>query len=452
MSILVCILLASFAILVAHGWRPSFHLQHLSSTPRHSSAPRQLIDRRFAAPTADGELRDAALDLGEGGSAKAESRRGHLQYAAALAGGLLSLPALSADAASMQRPTLDLPPYSLDTSKAFEVKTRSWEQPSSLPVIVTPLSQDERTDALRRWSVRDGNTIVLMGEHHNAPEDHRLQAALIAQMEEERQKGSNGKLPPIAIGLEQVQVDFQPILDGYLSGKYTDVDLYTKTEWATRWAWPFDAYLPIFQLAKKRGLHLIALNPSTEDTSAVVSSGLEGLGQQARDKFIPDPLGFRDQTRRPGFKMYVDEVVLPSYGYHANAGLLGDNPTPANFFAARIVRDEAMAAGAVQHVRDNPGSLMVVLVGSDHVKYTYGCQDRAARLGAFYKLPDFQVWSILLNPTPIDSVSDSSQMRLALTRGPFPLPLADYLWYSNAREVVRPSELILEASRKRARL
>ena len=65
---------------------------------------------------------------------------------------------------------------------------------------------------------------------------------------------------------------FQAALDAYVGGDITasaagpgperdqaDKELAAATEWEQRCAFPFDAYRPVFHLARRRGLPLVAL-------------------------------------------------------------------------------------------------------------------------------------------------------------------------------------------------
>ncbi len=70
-----------------------------------------------------------------------------------------------------------------------------------------------------------------------------------------------------------------------------------------------------------------------------------------------------------------------------------------NFFSGRILWDEAMAGNAYEWCMNNPGGIMVGLVGADHVKYEKGITGRFARLVNNER----ESVSVLLNPTLIDT-------------------------------------------------
>jgi uncharacterized iron-regulated protein len=126
--------------------------------------------------------------------------------------------------------------------------------------------------------------VVWLGEHHNSQKDHVIQVHIINKLHAARPGSS-----PMAIGLEQVQVQFQPALDDYVSGKISVEKMKELVQWETRWTWPFDNYRPIFETCRELGIRLIALNVDSEDLALVEKAGFPGLGQSQLQKYITDP-------------------------------------------------------------------------------------------------------------------------------------------------------------------
>lgn len=93
----------------------------------------------------------------------------------------------------------------------------------------------------------------------------------------------------MAIGLEQVQVQYQHVLDDYVSGNIDIDKMKELVQWETRWTWPFDQYQPIFETAKELGIRLVALNVDSEDLAVVERDGFPGLGRTQLQKYISDP-------------------------------------------------------------------------------------------------------------------------------------------------------------------
>jgi hypothetical protein len=104
----------------------------------------------------------------------------------------------------------------------------------------------------------------------------------------------------------------------------------------------------------------------------------------------------------------VDYVISPSYEIHQQLGLLeysmsgeklAEKATFGRFLSGRILWDEGMASAASTWCSENPGGLMLGLVGADHVKFTGGIPARFKRMAG----PDVACVSVIINPTLIDS-------------------------------------------------
>ena len=245
-----------------------------------------------------------------------------------------------------------------------------------------------------------------MGEHHNAERDHQLQVEVIQKLHASRQ--TNGKNKALAIGLEQVQVQFQPILDAYVAGRLSTDEMRQGVEWDKRWTWPFEGYRGVFELARDLEIPLIALNVDSEDMSKVEMGGFSNLSPENRQKYILDPDGFAAFAKPGKFKCYVEYVILPSFDMHEKLGLLqytmtGEKLDQAmdfkKFFSGRILWDEAMASRSYRWTNENPGGLLVGLVGADHVKYRSGIPGRYDRMVGTSR----DCVSMMLNPSLIDT-------------------------------------------------
>ncbi|CAB9506364.1 Protein of unknown function, DUF399 [Seminavis robusta] len=253
-----------------------------------------------------------------------------------------------------------------------------------------------------------GGGALWLGEHHNSIKDHDLQTDLIKAIYLQRQLVGTETPPAMAIGLEQVQIQFQSALDDYIQGKISLQEMKSQVQWDKRWIWPFDGYAPIFETAKELQIPLIALNVNSEDLAEVERAGLPGLPQDRLKQYIKDPQGFAAFAQQREFRDYVNYVIAPSYDMHERMGLLKttisglqleENMSFRNFFSGRILWDESMASHAHSWVVDNPGGLLIGLVGADHVKFRDGIPGRFARMAS----NGMTCTSVMLNPTLIDT-------------------------------------------------
>ena len=281
--------------------------------------------------------------------------------------------------------------------------------PDTSPDLNPGLKPISSSDLKKTLAMTKGNGGALwLGEHHNSLTDHQLQADFVQDIYDQRKRSFGRKAPPMAIGLEQVQLQFQPALDAYVAGKISAEDLKVAVEWEKRWSWSFDGYLPVFETARKLQIRLVALNVDSEDLGLVELGGFPNLPRERLKRYISDPQGFADFARKTSYKTYVDYVISPSYDMHKDMGILRstitgqrlDEDMPfVRFFSGRILWDEGMASAAYSWTKANPGGLMVGLVGADHVKFQDGIVGRYARM-AKGKRDNI---SVILNPTLIDT-------------------------------------------------
>ena len=249
--------------------------------------------------------------------------------------------------------------------------------PDAGPSLDPKLRRVSEKNLVREISKQSGS--VWLGEHHNSLKDHEFQTSFIRSLFEQRKKDRIGG--PMAIGLEQVQVQFQPVLDDFVAGKMSLEDMRSQVQWEKRWMWSFDGYSSIFLTAKELGIRLLALNVDSEDLSIVEKAGYPGLPSETMRKYILDPAGFGAFAKERQYSTYVKYVISPSYEMHDKLGLLQytisgeklDEKMPfRNFLSGRILWDEAMASSAYRWTIDNPTGLLVGLFGADHVKFRNG--------------------------------------------------------------------------------
>lgn len=240
----------------------------------------------------------------------------------------------------------------------------------------------------------------------------------------------------LSVGLEMVQQVFQPVLDQFIAGKLSELDLYERTEWQSRWVWPYESYLPILRVCRRNNIPLVALSMDIQSLSKLRSSGIESLSSAELRDYVGDPQVFASMAKEIGFKTYVSEIVAPSYASHARMGLLA-KPNFNNFYTSRVLGDEAMATCVVRHVNRTRAPI-ICLMGSDHVKFEYGVSGRVKRQLVAERGREGQqqtrpaLKTVMLNPTPADAFDPrDASLRLEMAVGDTPIPIADYLWFSS---------------------
>ena len=278
---------------------------------------------------------------------------------------------------------------------------------------LTPLNPDKCIGGLKAAKA------LYLGEHHNSLRDHLLQADILTALRRSEPRR------PMAVGLEAVQRRFQPVLDDYLKGNINLAQLEARTEWSTRWTWPFANYVPVFEAARLNNFELLALNADSEDLGVVEMGGLAGLPNTTLAKYIPDRRVFADFTNTTAFREYIAYVVAPSYRSHKEMGILRqtisgqqlkeDMPFK-NFYSGRMLWDNSMANTGAVWTRKNPSGLLVSIVGADHVKFGGGVPNRYAYAAG---LELDKVRTVILNPSAVDTAGP----QLETLRADAPVPL-----------------------------
>ncbi|HEX2017941.1 MAG TPA: ChaN family lipoprotein [Aurantimonas sp.] len=114
---------------------------------------------------------------------------------------------------------------------------------------------------------------VLLGEIHDNPDHHRLQADIVADL------ARAGTAPSVVF--EMIPDRFAPVLESFGASGAEDLDaLADGLEWAER-GWPdFSIYRPIFETVVENGLSMAAGNLDEAVVGAISRSGIDALAAE----------------------------------------------------------------------------------------------------------------------------------------------------------------------------
>ena len=284
---------------------------------------------------------------------------------------------------------LNTPVQAHERFKTYQINP----DPISLSPTLSSIKTQNFLETISFLNSQQGGAIWL-GEHHNSLRDHVLQASIISDVYYKR-KNINSD---IAIGLEMIQLQYQHVLDAYVSKQISEDTMLKEVQWEKRWSWPFDVYRPIFECARDKGIKLLALNVNSEDLQLVEQGGYPALPRSILKSYISDPIGFATLASTTAFKEYVNYVITPSYRMHKDMKILKDPDMPFDrFLSGRLLWDETMAGTAASWCNTNPNGVLLGCVGLDHVKFVNGIPVRFQRMTGGNNL------SLLLNPTLIDT-------------------------------------------------
>lgn len=287
-----------------------------------------------------------------------------------------------------------------------------------------------------------------------------LAESLIQEMLKARSSQGAGST---AIGLSFVpKLSGQSILDAYVKGEInSETALLEKMEEiASVPKEIMSSQLPLINLAKKENinnnknkLQLVALGPEIIDLNTVRREGLQNVDLGRRSKYVLDTQGFIELTQNPRFKLYTEKSMLKDFIPLPDK----QDDKPADFFAQRIMQDEAIASSIAEwSVIPNSSSsnnnnqssssspFMIVISDVPHVRYMGGANMRVPRIMKYLTNGDSavdeeSVTTILLNPTPETTLSLSKYLRLEIGTAPdnwdYQTKVADYLWFSKMPQV-----------------
>ncbi len=214
--------------------------------------------------------------------------------------------------------------------------------------------------------------VLLVGESHDRYEHHLNQVELVCRL--------HARGDDLAIGLEMFQRPFQPYLDDFVAGRIDLDTMLERTEYFDRWRYDARLYAPIFELARRESIPLIALNASTELVREVARAGVEGLDADTRALLPEMPPTQPDD--------YVERLRAVFDQHPA-----GPHRTFERFVGTQVLWDETMAATAAAHQAAHPGRTLVVLAGNGHVAWGDAISGRIARRTG-------QIGTTVVNDTP----------------------------------------------------
>ena len=266
--------------------------------------------------------------------------------------------------------------------------------------------------AERIWDVRAGTFVlppdlagrlanarfVLLGERHDNPEHHTLQARLFGGMI------AAGRRP--AVGFEMLSTDDATAIARYLSGSPKDASgLGEAVSWK-RSGWPdWRLYEPIAQAALDAGLPIVATNLSRVATDAIRRNGLAGLSASlARRLGLEEPL---DPETRDAIRRELDAS-------HCGTA---DGITLERMVDVQWARDARMAEALVR-AGQRDGAILIA--GAGHVR-----TDRGVPFHLQRRAPGATIVSVAF--LEVDATVDAPAGYAARFEGALPF---DYVWFT----------------------
>jgi uncharacterized iron-regulated protein len=200
---------------------------------------------------------------------------------------------------------------------------------------------------------------VFLGEKHDNPDHHRLEAAALADVAEDR---------PAAMVLEMIPTDKQAALDQLFATKKNDVhaaDIGLAVEW-DKSGWPaFTQYQPLFEVAVGSRVAIVGGDLSRSDAHAITHGGADAIRPElATDFHLSTPL---PPDVEAAFEKEIADV---------HCGMLPPAFVPKMVLAQRA-RDATLAKavldeGALQTANAPKYASVVLVSGAGHARTDRG--------------------------------------------------------------------------------
>lgn len=226
-----------------------------------------------------------------------------------------------------------------------------WGNVTSLPAMVGAASGDE---------------VLLVGEEHDDMVAHELEAMLLGAMADELMAPAEGR--PLILSLEMFERDVQYIIDEYLTGLISE-------DHFLRSARPWDdyerRYRPLVEMARSRGLPVVAANAPRRYVSRVTEHGpgsLLELSEAGRSFLPPLPYPGPSELYREQWDAIMEQAM-------SSEGGRGYSINP-NAIHSQALWDASMGHAVTQALVDHLGGFVVHFAGSFHVEKGTGIPER----------------------------------------------------------------------------
>ncbi len=236
---------------------------------------------------------------------------------------------------------------------------------------ILDVARGEWIDEATLLDALETSEFVLLGERHDHPDHHALQARIVTALV------ARGRRPPVAF--EMLDADDAPAVAAVSADTNGDVAARAEAlRSAVRWdesGWPdWALYAPVFEAALAAELPIVPANLASAEVRALRRGGAEALTPGRRAELgldePPDPETFRA----------LAEQIREAHCGHAPAGAaLGRMVDIQRAWDAQLALALVTAAGA-RTSRSAGDHGAVLIAGAEHVRHDRGVPRSLARL------------------------------------------------------------------------
>jgi uncharacterized iron-regulated protein len=241
--------------------------------------------------------------------------------------------------------------------------------------------------------------LVFMGEQHGTQEHHELQAALLETLAKEG---------PTFLGCEYFPRSLQPKLDAFNRGEVSIDDFEKHIDWKKTWGFPWKAYRPLFEVAARYKVPVVALNAERAMARKVRKVGFKGLSWEELLKLPTVDLGRADHRKQNLVALQRVHPLPPAM--------------LERYYEAFTLWDDTMAASVCERFLGDsrPGLRALVVAGRAHIEGRVGIPDRVTRRLPLERLvvvgaeTDTSLGDVVLVPPPPPASLDAVELEVRL--------------------------------------
>jgi uncharacterized iron-regulated protein len=228
----------------------------------------------------------------------------------------------------------------------------------------------------------DGSDVLFIGETHNDPTAHMLEAELLRRTSERFNESSSQHRRTVALSLEMFERDVQTVLDEYLGGLITERHFLLSSR---PWKNYETDYRPLIEYAREHHLPVIAANAPARYVSRVSANGPDSLREfstTAKSWLPPLPFAPASDAYAAKFNSFM-QGNMPS----APATQTPNATTPApqtqanphgslHLLDAQNLRDASMAQAVAEFLKKGRDALVVQVNGTFHSEERLGVPEQ----------------------------------------------------------------------------
>ena len=235
--------------------------------------------------------------------------------------------------------------------------------------------------------------VIVVGEQHDDPNTHRLEAAILQGLLRRRVR--------VVVSLEMFERDVQPVLDNYLAGTIPEQEFLSSSR-----PWPryTTDYRPLVEIARAHKWPVVAANVPRRLASEVSKHGIRAL-----DAFSATDRAYAARELHCPLDGYFDRFVAATSGHSSpeleKATEEEKDAAKQRMYQSQCLKDETMAESIVAAFKAQAGKPgpIVHYTGAFHSDFGAGTVERIRR-----RLPNHRVGVVsIMAKEDLDSLSVS---------------------------------------------